>query len=86
MGYPEKLARGGYIPPHPKPEVKRKYVKVVEIRDENTYELQPGQRIIDQRIIHEVVELRQPKVFDVNRAFPAYKTVIVLECVEFEYD
>lgn len=71
----------------PYQKILRKWIEVVEIEGEAVMELQPGQRVIDSRIIHEVVELKQPGGIggpSVRTHSPRYKTVIVLECVEYE--
>lgn len=79
MSYYNKNNQGA-----PRPTIKRKYVKVIELIGESVYELEPGQRVVDSRIIHDVVEVRQPKVASHNWHTPNYKTVVVLECVEYE--
>lgn len=71
----------------PYQKIKRKWVETIEIEGEAVMELKPGQRVIDSRIIHEVVELKQPNGIgspSVRTHSPSYKTVIVLECVEYE--
>ena len=82
MGYEEKLAKGGFIPPRPK--IKSKTIEVKEIIGEDSLVLQRGQRIVDTRIIHDVVEVKKPLAHSHNSHTPDYKTVIVLECVEYE--
>lgn len=69
--------------------VKNKWIEVKEIQGEGKLELEIGQRVVDSRIIHEVVELKQPSGLGspTSRTHtPEYKTIVVLECVEFEYE
>lgn len=91
-----------YVPPleHPLPtsgtdtryqkpyrKIKRKWIETIEIKGAGRYDLQPGQRVIDSRIVHEVVEVKQPGKFSSSASrtrMPEHKTIIVLECVEYE--
>lgn len=82
-----KLAKSGFVTPR---RVKRKWIKTIEIDGVGVYELESNERVVDSRIIHEVVELSQPSSlrlrYEEQRAFPKFKTIVVLECVEFEVD
>lgn len=69
----------------PRPRIKRKYVQVKEIHGDDELTIGRGQRIIDTKVIHEVAELAPPlRGRRVNSYTPGYKTIIVLECVEYE--
>lgn len=74
----------GYHQERPRRVIKRKWVEVKEIIGEDSLVLQRGQRIVDTRIIHDVVEVKKPLAHSYNSHTPDYKTVIVLECVEYE--
>lgn len=81
MGYEEKLAKGGFIPPRPK--IKSKTIEVKEIVGAAKLVLQPGQRIVDTKIIGEMMALPRGGS-TAQYAMPEYKTVIVLECTVYE--
>lgn len=73
----------------PRPIISRKYIKVIELVGESVHDLEPGQRVVDSRIIHDVVEVKQPNGIGSPNSrshTPDYKTVIVLECVEYKDD
>ena len=74
----------GYHQERPRRVIKRKWVEVKEIIGNDSLVLERGQRIVDTRIIHDVVEVKKPLAHSHNSHTPDYKTVIVLECVEYE--
>ncbi len=73
-----------YQSDRPRRVIKRKWVEVKEIIGEDSLVLERGQRIVDTRIIHDVVEVKKPLAHSHNSHTPDYMTVIVLECVEYE--
>ena len=73
-----------YQSDRPRRVIKRKWVEVKEVIGEGSLVLERGQRIVDTRIIHDVVEVKKPLAHSHNSHTPDYKTVIVLECVEYE--
>lgn len=69
--------------------VKKKWIEVKEVYGEGKLELEIGQLVVDSRIIHEVLEVKQPSGIgspNMRSGMPEYKTIVVLECVEFEYE
>lgn len=68
-----------------RPKIMRKYVKVIEIEGAGEYTILPGQRVIDSKVTGEMVVLPRERE-NIQRVFPGYKTIIVLECTEFEVD
>ena len=62
--------------------IKSKSVKVIEIIGEGEVQLERGQRVKDTKIIHQTIPENQ--VLGIQ--YPNYKTVVVLECVEYEAD
>lgn len=62
--------------------IKSKSVRVVEIVGEGELQLKRGERVKDTKIIHQTIPEGQTTL---NR-YPNYKTVVVLECVEYEAD
>jgi len=59
--------------------IKRKWVEVVEIVGTGKIELERGKRVVDTKIIHQTM----PSAV-LTKQYPPYKTIFVLECVEFE--
>ena len=66
-----------------RPRIKSKWIEVREINSADKLVLEPGQRIVDTKIIGETVSLPRTGT-NTQFAMPSYKTVIVLECIEFE--
>lgn len=62
--------------------IKSKSVKVIEIIGEGEVQLERGQRVKDTKIIHQTIPENQV----LGKQYPNYKTVVVLECVEYEAD
>lgn len=62
---------------------KGKRIEVIEIKGIGTHQLKPGQRIVDTKIIGEMVVLPRGGA-SAQYAMPEYKTVIVLEITEYE--
>lgn len=62
--------------------IKSKSVKVIEIVGEGEVKLDRGQRVKDTKIIHQ----NAPENSNTGVKYPSYKTVVVLECVEYEVD
>lgn len=60
--------------------IKSKSVKIIEIIGEGTVELGRGERVKDTKIIHQSIPENQV----LGPQYPNYKTVVVLECVEYE--
>jgi len=63
--------------------IKSKSVRVVEIIGEGKLELKHGERVKDTKIIHQTIPEGQTNPLG---RYPNYKTVVVLECVEYEAD
>ena len=59
-------------------QVKRKYIKTVEVPEGEEYQIPRNQQIITTKIIHQITPENGEPVF------PKYKVVIVMQCVEFE--
>ncbi len=68
MGYPDK----------PFLKIRRKYVKTVEFKGPGEYKLEKGQQVISSRIMHRIEDSTDLP------AYPEYKTILVLQCVEYE--
>ena len=67
------------------PRIKQKYVLVKEIEGNGKLIIERGQRVIDTKVVHEVVELADPlRDRRHNSRMPAVKTIVVLECIEYE--
>lgn len=63
--------------------VKGKKIQVIEIKGVGSYDLKPGQRIVDTKVIGEMIVLPRNAPAP-QYAMPEYKTVIVLEITEYE--
>lgn len=64
-------------------KIKRKWVEIVEVKGPGSYDLKRGERVIDSKVIGEMVSLPRGGT-SAQYAMPEYKTILVLECVEFE--
>lgn len=70
-------------PDKPKRHVKRKYVEVVEFEGTGEIPMQRGKRIVEAKIV--IDRVNESKIRG-QEMTPGYKTVVIFECVEFEYD
>lgn len=60
------------------PKIRRKYIKTIEFEGPGEYQIEKGQQVISSRIMHRLeAEANLP-------AYPEYKTILVLQCVEYE--
>jgi hypothetical protein len=62
--------------------IKSKSIKVIEISGTGEVKLERGERVKDTKIIHQ----NAPENSTTGVQYPTYKTVVVLECVEYEDD
>lgn len=63
-------------------QIKSKEIIVKEIMGADRLILEKGQKIIDHRVIHQVVP--EASASSTVAVWPGYKTVIVLECVKYQ--
>lgn len=59
-------------------KIRRKYIKTVEFEGPGELVIEKGQQVISSRIVH---RLEDPEKLP---TYPQYKTVLVLQCVEYE--
>jgi preprotein translocase subunit SecB len=59
-------------------QIRRKYIKTIEFEGPGEFELEKGRQVISSRIMHRIEES------DNLPAYPEYKTILVLQCVEYE--
>lgn len=59
-------------------KIRRKYVKTIEFEGPGEYKLEKGQQVISSRIMHRIEDTANLP------AYPEYKTILVLQCVEYE--
>ena len=58
--------------------IRRKYIKTVEFEGPGEFQVEKGQQVISSRIMHRIEKDDNPPFY------PKYKTILVLQCVEFE--
>lgn len=63
--------------------IKSKWIEVKEIAGIGKIDLKPGQRVVDSKVLGEMIVLPR-NGNSAQYAMPEYKTIIVLECVEYE--
>lgn len=68
MGYPDKQFL----------KIRRKYIKTIEFEGPGEFQIEKGQQVISSRIMHRLEEGTNLP------AYPEYKTILVLQCVEYE--
>ena len=60
------------------PKIRRKYIKTVEFEGPGEFHIEKGQQVISSRIMHRLED------GETLPAYPHYKTILVLQCVEYE--
>lgn len=62
----------------PYAKIRRKYIKTIEFEGPGEVQIEKGQQVITSRIMHRLEDdAKLP-------AYPKYKTILVLQCVEYE--
>lgn len=59
-------------------KIRRKYVKTIEFEGVGEVTVEKGQQVISSRIMHRIEDSANLP------AYPEYKTILVLQCVEYE--
>lgn len=59
-------------------KIRRKYIKTIEFEGPGEHQLEKGQQVISSRIMHRLEDGGSLP------AYPEYKTILVLQCVEYE--
>lgn len=59
-------------------KIRRKYVKTIEFEGVGEVTVEKGQQVISSRIMHRIEDSATLP------AYPEYKTILVLQCVEYE--
>lgn len=66
------------MPEKPYLKIRRKYIKTIEFEGPGEVQIEKGQQVISSRIMHRLEDGENLP------AYPQYKTILVLQCVEYE--